>query len=627
MTSVLEKAQMVAKRALTTRSPLMEYVGPDENGQFVLVPHFHPGQIKAWNSKKDIICIFAGNQSGKALALDTPIPTPDGFVLMGNLQVGQQVLDEHGKPTTVTYLSPIYLNHSCYRLMWEDGTTVVADAEHLWQFDLYINPTRHYSVTVPTHTHYSTVKYFNECSDGVKTISSPPVPSFDRPRRKVLSIEPTLSVPVRCITVDSPSHMYLCTESFIPTHNTSFLPWWLWREIYGDLDTHIGKGGGDYGAVTANFPLFDKKFLPELLEVFVNTLDYGKYWAASNVIELKDPETGTLWAKNAKDRMWGRILLGSAQSLSGLASSTFKGLIVDEAGLPEYSIKTYEELQPRVAINEARMLVGTTVYDLGWLKDALYDPWSAARRRNEEHPDIDVIQFDSTENPAFPKSIFEKRRAEMPAWKFDMRYRGLFSRPAGAIYDCFDREKHVCKPFPISSDWPRYLGLDFGGVHMAGVYLAEDLGSAEKPEDRTLYLYREYMYGNRNATDHVRAMLRGEDKTPKAFGGAQSEDQWRREFRAAGLPVGTPDKDLRDVEVGIDRVYAFIKNDHLRVFDTCTGVIEDLTQYSRKLDDLGDPLDDIKDKSTYHFCDGLRYLCGSMKKARWTPVGYEHSPY
>ena len=38
---------------------------------------------------------------GKALALDTPIPTPTGWKLMDQLQIGDLVFDEHGHPTAV----------------------------------------------------------------------------------------------------------------------------------------------------------------------------------------------------------------------------------------------------------------------------------------------------------------------------------------------------------------------------------------------------------------------------------------------------------------------------------------------------------------------------------------------
>src|SRR5262249_24879390 len=40
--------------------------------------------------------------------------------------------------------------------------------------------------------------------------------------RFVTSIDPVDSVPVRCIQVDSPSHLYLAGRGCVPTHNTSF---------------------------------------------------------------------------------------------------------------------------------------------------------------------------------------------------------------------------------------------------------------------------------------------------------------------------------------------------------------------------------------------------------------------
>ena len=42
-------------------------------------------------------------------------------------------------------------------------------------------------------------------------------------RRYVTAVEPTASVPVRCITVDSPSELYLAGETMIPTHNSRVL--------------------------------------------------------------------------------------------------------------------------------------------------------------------------------------------------------------------------------------------------------------------------------------------------------------------------------------------------------------------------------------------------------------------
>ena len=69
---------------------------------------------------------------GKALALDTPIPTPGGWATMATLRVGDEVFDEQGQPCRVMYTSPVFHGHRCYRVQFDDGTAVVADAGHRW---------------------------------------------------------------------------------------------------------------------------------------------------------------------------------------------------------------------------------------------------------------------------------------------------------------------------------------------------------------------------------------------------------------------------------------------------------------------------------------------------------------
>src|SRR3954453_6962544 len=68
--------------------------------------------------------------TGKALALDTPIPTPSGWSPMGELSPGDQVIDENGQPCTVLYTSPVFTDHTCFEVRFDDGTTIVADAGH-----------------------------------------------------------------------------------------------------------------------------------------------------------------------------------------------------------------------------------------------------------------------------------------------------------------------------------------------------------------------------------------------------------------------------------------------------------------------------------------------------------------
>ena len=69
--------------------------------------------------------------TGKDLDNETYIPTPEGWTLMGGLQVGQQVFDEQGKPCTVTAVYP-QGEKPVYNVRFDDGAVITAGDEHLW---------------------------------------------------------------------------------------------------------------------------------------------------------------------------------------------------------------------------------------------------------------------------------------------------------------------------------------------------------------------------------------------------------------------------------------------------------------------------------------------------------------
>ncbi|HZU80086.1 MAG TPA: DnaB-like helicase N-terminal domain-containing protein, partial [Acidimicrobiales bacterium] len=82
--------------------------------------------------KSNLVVVGARPAMGKALALDTPVATPAGWMTMGALQVGDRVFDEDGQPCAVEYVSPVFLGHRCFRVTFDDGSSIVADAEHQW---------------------------------------------------------------------------------------------------------------------------------------------------------------------------------------------------------------------------------------------------------------------------------------------------------------------------------------------------------------------------------------------------------------------------------------------------------------------------------------------------------------
>lgn len=68
----------------------------------------------------------------KCLDVATPILTTEGWVAMGDLQVGDEVFQPDGHPVRVVGTSPVLFGKRCYRITTNDGRSVVADADHIW---------------------------------------------------------------------------------------------------------------------------------------------------------------------------------------------------------------------------------------------------------------------------------------------------------------------------------------------------------------------------------------------------------------------------------------------------------------------------------------------------------------
>jgi recombination protein RecA len=97
-----------------------------------------------------VVEIYGPEGSGKALALDTPIPTPKGWTTMGELSPGQEVFAGDGSTTQVTFATPVMTGHECFRVRFSDGTEVVADADHQWVTTTLWGRTERWSPAVVT---------------------------------------------------------------------------------------------------------------------------------------------------------------------------------------------------------------------------------------------------------------------------------------------------------------------------------------------------------------------------------------------------------------------------------------------------------------------------------------------
>jgi deoxycytidine triphosphate deaminase len=120
--------------AIDLRDPplnLTEEVVVGEGDPFVIHPgEFVLGRTLEWVELPDDI---VARIEGKALALDTPIPTPTGWKLMEQLQIGDLVFDERGRPTAVIDATEVMTGRDCREVVFSDGTSLVCDLDHQWE--------------------------------------------------------------------------------------------------------------------------------------------------------------------------------------------------------------------------------------------------------------------------------------------------------------------------------------------------------------------------------------------------------------------------------------------------------------------------------------------------------------
>ena len=109
--------------SIANRSGQMTGVPTGFHDLDALTNGLHPGQM---------IIIAARPAIGKALALDTPLPTPSGWTTMGSVRVGDLLLGADGRPTRVVAATEVMTGRPCYEVEFSDGSVIVADALHQW---------------------------------------------------------------------------------------------------------------------------------------------------------------------------------------------------------------------------------------------------------------------------------------------------------------------------------------------------------------------------------------------------------------------------------------------------------------------------------------------------------------
>jgi hypothetical protein len=371
---------------------------------------------------------------------------------------------------------------------------------------------------------------------------------------------------------------------------TSMGYWWLWLRMEHDP-------GYGWGLAEPTYQMLAKIVLnsadpdrPDIMTWLKWAHIYKGYKAVDRII----------------DTTLGQIYLGSADKPDTLQGPALKGYWLDEGGM--MSLEAHQTALQRVSFHDGQELITTTPYNRGWLKTEIAD--------KADNDYIHVEKWRSIDNPAFPKHVYDEMRDgpnALQRHRFRMMYDAEFERPEGLIYSSFDDVKHVIKPFNIPKEWPRFVGMDFGPNNLAVVWFAQT------PNDKYI-LYRELMTGKKSTPQHAKDLLRISEGEliQHCAGGVGSESQWRRDFTQAGWRVSMPR--IKEVEVGIDRVWGMHNSNRILAFNTCKYYLSQKADYHRKLDANQEPTDVIENKEKYHILDAERYIISDVSSNKWMLV-------
>lgn len=109
----------------------------------------------------DLIIIAGETGSGKALDVDTDVPTPNGWKKMGDLKVGDFVIGDDGKPSKVIQTSGIMTGRPTYEIEFSDGAKIIADENHEWETSSFKERKEKSSSIKTTKQIYETLRLSN----------------------------------------------------------------------------------------------------------------------------------------------------------------------------------------------------------------------------------------------------------------------------------------------------------------------------------------------------------------------------------------------------------------------------------------------------------------------------------
>jgi len=205
-----------------------EYVLRNENDGSAITQEQPHEDIQQIFQDHNRVIVWTHPGLGKALPLDTEVPTPAGWKLLQELHVGDQVFDRFGNVCNVIGETPHHFDEQTFEIEFDDGQKLVAGGNHQWIVQKgTVKSTKDLvpgTDQVPLCRHVldapepispdealRRMGYFFDDASGM--------PDYEKTHVRVLSVREIEPVELKCIEVDSPDHSFLVTRYYRVTHN------------------------------------------------------------------------------------------------------------------------------------------------------------------------------------------------------------------------------------------------------------------------------------------------------------------------------------------------------------------------------------------------------------------------
>lgn len=297
----------------------------------------------------------------------------------------------------------------------------------------------------------------------------------------------------------------------------------------------------------------------------------------------------------------GKIYIRSTEDPNSLEGMTLRWCWADEAG--QMKVDAWINIQGRLSILQGNCMLTTTPYFFNWLATDFYEQYKKGNK------DYLVVQFQSIDNPYFPKAEFERARATMNPRVFQRRYMGLLTKLEGLVYDEFSYASDTFDP----ADAPKLFNANIGGIDWGFVAPAVILPIREF--DNTFYILDEfYEPGHINTELKEKAAgFRDIYKVQKFYADSAEPDrieEFNRTPRVYTVPA------FKDIPIGIDKVQSLIREHRLKISRKCIHLLDEIEKYHYPPGQEGKETKELPVGVDDHAMDAMRYALATYQPTK-----------